>query len=249
MASLNDGLTTGTADAAGAAGATVGTGSASGVATGVAGTGAGCSGAGAGCTGAAGATATANAAAAMGATADAGAALLADSTGAAGAAGADTSIVIISTGAGSAGAPGATSTSTEMAVMVGMANSGTARTMGTASQEDPDETHASISLPTPKYNLAKDLDKTPNHEHRRLAVQLQAFLLQDSPDLTQLNDAENKPVVGIINIPKSSTIQVLHSFGVGINPIGGYSPIAVKILSLVGDGSSANPPQAMVLPR
>ena len=97
--------------------------------------------------------------------------------------------------------------------------------------------------------MAKELDKTPTHDHFRIAAHLQAFLLHDSPDLTQINDAENKPVVGIINIPKSSTIQVLHSFGVGINPIGGSSPIAGKILSLVGDGSSANPPQAIVFPR
>ena len=55
--------------------------------------------------------------------------------------------------------------------------------------------------------------------------------------------------MGIINIPKSSTIRVLHSFGVGTNPIGGSSPISGKILSIVGDGFSANPPQAMVLPR
>ena len=45
------------------------------------------------------------------------------------------------------------------------------------------------------------LDKTPTHEQFP-AAQLHAFLLQDSPDLTQLNDAEKKPVVGIINIPK-----------------------------------------------
>ena len=55
--------------------------------------------------------------------------------------------------------------------------------------------------------------------------------------------------MGIINIPKSSTIRVLHSFGVGTNPIGGSSPIAGKILSLLGDGCSVNPPQATVLQR
>ena len=112
-----------------------------------------------------------------------------------------------------------------MVAMVGTTTSRTARTTGTAIQEeDPDETQASISLPAPKANLAKDLNKTPLYEQRRLAAQLHAFLLQESPDLTQLNDAENKPVMGITNIPKSSTIRVLHSFGVGANPIGGSSP-------------------------
>ena len=36
----------------------------------------------------------------------------------------------------------------------------------------------------------------------RLAAQLRAFLLQDSLDLIQFNDAEKNPVVGIINIHK-----------------------------------------------
>ena len=55
--------------------------------------------------------------------------------------------------------------------------------------------------------------------------------------------------MGVINIPKTSTIRVLHYFGVGTNPIGGSSPITKKILSLVGNVSSDNPHQAMVLPR
>ena len=73
--------------------------------------------------------------------------------------------------------------------MVGTTNAGTALTTGTATQEDPDETQASISLPAPKANLSKDLYKTPNHKQRRLEAQIHAFLLQDSPNLTQLNYA------------------------------------------------------------
>ena len=113
----------------------------------------------------------------------------------------------------------------------------------------PEDTHDTF------YNSASfrrdlgNLNKNPTHEQSRLSSQLHAFLPQDSPDLTQLNDAENKPVVGIINIPKSSTIRVLHSFGVGTNPIGGSSSIAGNILYLVGNGFSANPSQGIVLLR
>ena len=122
--------------------------------------------------------------------------------------------------------------------MVWTTNAGTARTTGTASQEDPDETQASISLPAPKANLSKELCKTPTHEQRRQAAQLHAFLFQDSPYTNQLNDAENNPLVGIINIPKSSTARFLHYFGVGTNPIGGSPHFTGNTLYLVGDGSS-----------
>ena len=133
--------------------------------------------------------------------------------------------------------------------MIGTTNDGTARTTSTASQEEPYETQARISLSAPKANLDKDLYRTPTHYQSNLLAQLHAFLLQDSPNLTQLNDAENKPVVRIINYPKSSTIRVLHSFGIGTNPIGGSYPISGKIISLVGDVSPANDPQDMVFPR
>ena len=231
MASLDDGPMKGTASATGAVGAAIAA-SATGFATGV-------TGAGAGSTGAAGAIATSNAANAMGATFDDGAALLADNDGVAGA---GTATVLASTGACSACAPGYTGTSTATAAMVGTTNSGTTRTTGTAIKEDPDDTLASISLPTPKGKMTKELYKNPNHYQLRLASQLHTFLLQDSTNLTQLNDVEKKLVVGIINIPKSSTIRVLHSFGVGTNPIGGSFTIVINIISLVGDGSSANPP-------
>ena len=220
MASLDDGLTAGTTDAAGAAIAagTADNAGATGSTTGVAG-------AGAGRKAAAGAGATAND-------------------------GADTATVVASTGSGSSGDPGATETSTSMAAIVRTTNTGTACTTGTASQEeDTDETQASISLHAPKANLAKEINKTPLYKKCRLAAQLHTFLLQDSPNLTQINDAENKPAVGIINIPISSTIRVLHSFVVGTNPIGGSYPISGNILSLVGNGSYDSPPQAMVLPR
>ena len=235
MASLNDGLTADTASATGAVGGAGTTDSATGV-----------MGAGTGSTGAAGATSTANAAATMGATADSGTNLPANATGTAGA-GTDT--VVVRTGAGSSGAPGNTVTSTAMAAIFWTTNAVTARTTGTASQEDLDETQASISLYAPKANLAKELYNTPTQEHLLLAAQIHSLLLQDSPDRTQLNGAENKPVVGIINIPKSSMIRVLHSFGVGTKPIGVSYPIYGKILSLVGNLLSTNPPQAMLLPR
>ena len=156
----------------------------------------------------------------MGATAGAGAALPEDAKGAPGAAGAGTASAVVITGAGSAGAPRTTSTSTSMAAMVWKTNAVTFRTTGTASQEDRDEKQASIILPSPKANLSKELYNNPTDEQRGLAAQFHDFFLQDSPDLTHLNDAGKRPVVGIINIPKSITIRVLHSFGVGTNPIG-----------------------------
>ena len=186
MASLDDVPTAVTDGTAGA------TGKAIDVATGVAGSGAGS-------TGAACATAIANTEEAMGATANAGAELPTDATYAAGA---GTATVIASTRADSTGAPESTDTSTSMDAMVGTTNSGTARTMVISSQEDPDKTQASISLLVPNSNLSKYLYKTPTNEQLRLSAQLHSFLLQASPDLTQLNDAENKPVVGIINILK-----------------------------------------------
>ena len=231
MASLDDGTTTGADGPTGSAGAGGDTGPTSG-ATDVLDAGAGVSG---------GATATVNATDAMGATADGDTALTANADGTTG---------VGNAGAGGAGIDGATGTSTAPTAMVATTTAGTALTTGTTIHTDKtDRTQAAINLPLPTANLAKELDKTPIHEQRRLAAQLHAFLLQDSPDLTQLNDAENKPVEGIINIRKSSTIRVLHSFGVGTNPIGGSSTIAGKIISLAGDGSSANPPQAMVFPK
>ena len=227
MAPLNYGPTAGTSGTAGATGNTTS------VTTGIVG-------AGAGSTGAAGATAIENDAT------DDGAALPAYTTGTSGT---GTAIFVASTGAGSAGAPGSTGTSTATAVMVGTTKAGTARTTGIAIQEDIDKTQVRISLPAPKANLAKELYNTPTHKQRCLPAQIHAFLLQESPNLTQLNDDEKQPVMGIINIPKSSTIRVLHSFGVRTNPIVGSPPIAGKILSLVGDVSSSNPPQSMLLPR
>ena len=177
-------------DQAAAGGGTMG--SATGVTTGV-------TGEGADRTGAAGATFTANGAADMVAVADTGAALPDD---VAGAAGAGTATVVMSTGAGRAGEPRATGTSEATDAMVGTTNSGTTCTTGTSIQEDPDETQASIGLPEPKANLKKDLYKTPTHEQCRLAAHIHASLLQGSLALTQINDGENKPVAGIINIPK-----------------------------------------------
>ena len=133
--------------------------------------------------------------------------------------------------------------------MVGKTNSSTNPHHGHSNPRRRSRRDSGISLPAPKANLTKELDKTPIYEQSCLVAQLHAFLLQDSPDITQLNFSKIKAVLRIINIPKSSMIRVLHFFGVGTNPIGGSSPIAGKILSLVDDGSSANPPQAMVIPR
>ena len=199
MALLNDGLTAGTAGATGAANATRATGSSTSVATGVMGAGAGSTGA-------------------SGATANTGPALPEDATGATGAPGSGTTTVVASTGEGIEDAPGATGTSTATVAMVGTTTAGTARTTGKSRQEYPDETQEIISLPALKANLYKELYKTPTYEQRRLAAQSHALLLQDSPVIIQLNDAENNLFVGIINIPKSSTIRVLHSFEVRTNP-------------------------------
>ena len=141
------------------------------------------------------------------------------------------------------GADGATGTSTATAAMVATTTASTALTKGTSSHKDKtNKTQETITLPSPTDKLAKELKNTPIDEQRRLAAQLQSSLPQDSPHLTQLNDDKNKPAVGIINIPKSSTIRFLHSFGVGTNPIGVSSPISGNILSLAGNGSSDNPP-------
>ena len=185
-----------------------------------------------------GATVTANAVATMGAVEDAGVALAVVVTGVCGATG------DVSTGAGGAG------TSTATAAMVTTADAGADLTTGTVNHEEKtNKTQATISLPSPTGNLAKELHKTPIDNQRLLSVQIHTFLLQESPDLTQINDAENSPVVGIINIPKSSTIWVLHSFGVSNNPIGVSSSVSGNILSISGDGSSSKPSQSIVLPR
>ena len=213
---------------------TAGTSGVTGSATGVAGTGAGS-------TGATGATATGND------VADSGAALLADTTGTANT---GTSTVVASTSAGRTGAAGATGRSTATSDMVITTVNGIALATGTAIQADKiDETQERISLPPTKANLAKELHNNQTNEHHLLTAQIHTFLLQESPNLTQLNDAENNPVVGTLNIPKSIMIRVLHYFGAGTNPIGVSSLISVKILSLVGNGSSTKPTQSMVFPR
>ena len=237
MELLDDGQTVGASCATSATGATGTTGSATGVVGAVAGS-----------TGIVGATARANSAATMGsvANADAGAALPAD---AAGAVGTGTATVVVSTRSGSTGATRATGRSTATSAMVVTTISGTSLTTGTKIQADKtDGTQVSISLPLPKANLAKYIHKTPTYDQRSLGAQLHTFLLQDSPDLTQSNNDENKPVMGIINIPKSSTIRVLHSFGFGTNLIKGSSTISGNIY-FTGDGLFDKPPHAMVLPR
>ena len=105
-------------------------------------------------------------------------------TGSAIVAGAGTATVVASTGEGRTGAPRATDTTAAIDAMVGTINAGTACIRGTSIQEDPDETQESIRLPATKFNLAKELYKTPTHEQRRLAAQIHTFLLHDSPDLT-----------------------------------------------------------------
>ena len=169
-------------------------------------------------TGVAAATATENSAATMGTAADAITTLPEDSFSATRT---GTSTVSASTGAGIKGASRSTGRSKAMAAMAVTTNVGTALTTGTARQADKtDNTQASIILPSPKANIDKDIHKTPTNGQRRLSTQIHTLLLQDSPDITHINDSENKPVAGIINIPKSITIRALHSFGVGTNPIG-----------------------------
>ena len=197
--------------------------------------------------GASSTTSTVNSAAAMWASADAGISLTSVPSGAADAGGATGAV---SAGAGGAGGAGDTYISTSTSSMVSTTDAGTSLTRWTSIHEHKTNgTQATIILTSPMSNLAKELHKTIIDEQCRLASQLHTFLLRDSPDLTQLNDAENKPVAEITTIPKSSTIWVLHSFGVGTNPIGRSYPITGKTLSLSGYGLSANPYQAMVLPK
>ena len=192
---------------------------------------------GVGSTGAA-SRATANVAAAMGSAADTSVTITSDAAGATG---------VTNTRAGAAGD---TCTSITTVAMVSTIASGATLTTGTSSHEDKtNKTQATIRLPSPKANPNKDLHKTPINNQRRLMAHFHIFLLHDSPNITHINDAENRPVVGIINIPKSSTIWVLRSFGVRTNLTGGYSPTYGKIIYFTGHGSSTNPTQAMVLPR
>ena len=95
---------------------------------------------------------------------------------------------------------------------------------GVKEKEKNQETQANIILISPTTTLANELHKTLFDKKIHLTAQLHTFLLREPPDLNQLNDPENKPVVGTINTPKSSTIRVLHFFGVGTNPIRGSSP-------------------------
>ena len=91
--------------------------------------------------------------------------------------------------------------------MVSTTAAGVALTTGSASHEDKtNKTQATIILNLPTAKLDKELQTTPIKDQIRLVAQLHTFLLQDSTNLTQINGAENKPVMGIINIPKSSTI-------------------------------------------
>ena len=121
--------------------------------------------------------------------------------------GTGTVTVIMSTGTGSTGTARAIGRPISTDTMVVTTTTGTVLTTGTVFQIDKTgETQSSISLPLPKANLAKEIHQTPIHNQSRLAAHLHDFLLQDSPDLTQINDAENKPVMGIINIPKLITI-------------------------------------------
>ena len=53
----------------------------------------------------------------------------------------------------------------------------------------------------------------------------------------------------MVNIPDSSMIHIVHSVGFGTNPIGQVSLIVNHILTLTGDGSAVNPPQALILPQ
>ena len=53
----------------------------------------------------------------------------------------------------------------------------------------------------------------------------------------------------MVNLPDSNMIHIVHSLGFGTNPIGQVSPIATHLLTLTGDGSAVNPPQALILPQ
>ena len=97
---------------------------------------------------------------------------------------------------GTTSTPGATGATGKKCDTSSVANSVTANTTGVsntnaAGAKDKDknqETQANIILPYPTATLAKELYMTFLENQSRLAYHICKFSLQDSPDLTQLND-------------------------------------------------------------
>ena len=127
--------------------------------------------------------------------------------------------------------------------------SGSGAQTGSGSTPPATGVHLQVNLPPPTATLAQELHKIPLNEQRRHAAQLYTFLVQPSVDLSNLNNPSNPATTCMVNIPDSSMIRIVHSIGYGTNPIGQVSPIANHILTLTGDGSTANPPQALILPQ
>ena len=141
-----------------------------------------------------GATSRANEGVPMGATADVNAAITENYDREAGA---NRATGVASSGAVGAGIIGATSKSTTTNAVVSMNAVCTTLSTGTAIHADKtDETQIVISLPSTMANLSKKLYNNSIHKQCHILAHIHIFLLQDSPNITQLNDALKKHSCG-----------------------------------------------------
>ena len=122
--------------------------------------------------------------------------------------------------------------------------SSTVSRAGGGSTPPPAGVHLQVHLPPPTATLAQELHKIPLNDQRCHAAQLYSFLVQPTVDMSNLNNPANPATTCMVNIPDSSMARILHSIGFRTNPIGQVSLIANHILTLTGDSSTANPPQA-----
>ena len=107
-----------------------------------------------------------------------------------------------------------------------------------------------VQLPPPTATLAMELHNNKLlNEQRHHATQLYTFLTQANANLSLLNNPANQQTTCLVNIPDTGTVRIVHSLGFGTNPIGDVSPIANHVLTLTGDGSTATPPQVLLLPN
>ena len=120
---------------------------------------------------------------------------------------------------------------------------------GTSTPPNAANVQVQVQLPPPVAKLAQEIHKIPLNEQRCHAAQLYSFLVQGNVDLSDLNNPANPTTTCMVNLPDSNMIRIVHSLGFGTNPIGQVSPIATHVLTLTGDGSAQNPPQALILPQ
>ncbi|GFH49003.1 predicted protein [Chaetoceros tenuissimus] len=101
-------------------------------------------------------------------------------------------------------------------------------------------------LPAPISNVAKRLARVPRQEQKEQAEKLWNFLSQDERDLSALN-AEHLAVVLLVIVPDTMQLCVIHSMGYGTKTFLTFSPVAGKVLGLVGDGDADIDPDPVVL--